>query len=318
MQQPIQQPIQKPTQQPIQPTVVEHIDRVAEGVVALTLRTAAGQLAPWDPGAHIDLSLPNWLTRQYSLCGDPADRNAYRVAVRHDTLSRGGSEYVHRFLRPGRALDVSLPRNHFPLIPAPRYLFLAGGIGITPLLPMLRAATAARLPATLLYVGQSAAGMPFADELRHSYGDRVQIVETEQQGRPDLEALAATLDADTLAYCCGPEAMLAAVEAAFPAGQLHAERFQPVARTFGPDTAFEAVCARSGSTVAVPPDESLLDVLAHAGHPLPSGCREGVCGSCEITVLEGTPEHRDDIGAPAGRMYPCVSRALSPRLVLDL
>lgn len=302
----------------MQQTVVEHISRVAEDVVALTLRTTAGKLAPWDPGAHIDLSLPNWLTRQYSLIGDPADRDAYRVAVRHDPLSRGGSEYVHRFLRPGRALGVSLPRNHFPLVPAPRYLFLAGGIGITPLLPMLRAVASAGLPATLLYVGPSADSMPFADELRRSYADRVRIVETKGQGRPDLNALAATLDADTLIYCCGPAAMLAAAEAAFPAERLHAERFQPVARTFGPDTAFEAVCARSGGTVPVPADESLLDALAHAGRPLPSGCREGVCGSCEVTVLNGDPEHRDDIGAPEGRMYACVSRALSARLVLDL
>ncbi|MFF1695981.1 PDR/VanB family oxidoreductase [Streptomyces sp. NPDC058257] len=304
----------------MQQTVVDHIDRVAEDVVALTLRTATGDLAPWDPGAHIDLSLPNWLTRQYSLCGNPADRDAYRVAVRYDPLSRGGSEYVHRFLRPGRTLDISLPRNHFPLVPAPSYLFLAGGIGITPLLPMLRAVASAGLPATLLYVGQSADSMPFADELRGSYGDRVRITETRAKGqsRPDLDALAATLGTDTLVYCCGPAAMLAAAEAAFPAERLHAERFQPVARTFGPDTAFEAVCARSGKTVAVPPDESLLDALAHAGLPLPSGCREGVCGSCEVTVLDGAPEHRDDVGALEGRMYACVSRARSPRLTLDL
>ncbi|WP_190086570.1 PDR/VanB family oxidoreductase [Streptomyces longisporoflavus] len=303
----------------MQQTVVERIDQVAEDVVALTLRAAAGgQLGPWDPGAHIDLSLPNWLTRQYSLCGDPADRHAYRIAVRHDPLSRGGSEYVHRFLRPGRALDVSVPRNHFPLLPAPRYLFLAGGIGITPLLPMLRTAAAAQLPAILVYAGPSATSMPFADELRRSYGDQVRIVETKRRGRPDFDALAATLDADTRVYCCGPATMLAAAEAAFPAELLHAERFQPVTRTFGPDTAFEAVCARSGTTVAVPSDESLLDALAHAGHPLPSGCREGVCGSCEVTVLDGAPEHRDDIGAPKDRMYPCVSRALSPQLTLDL
>ncbi|MGW8724902.1 PDR/VanB family oxidoreductase [Streptomyces sp. NPDC055808] len=302
----------------MQRTVVEHIEPVAEDVVALTLRAAAGELAPWEPGAHIDLALPNWLTRQYSLCGDPAERDAYRVAVRNDPLSRGGSEYVHRFLRPGRALDVSLPRNHFPLVPASGYLFVAGGIGITPLLPMLRAAVAAGLPATLLYAGPSADRMPFAGELVRAYGDRVRVVETKRQGRPDLGALAAALEPDTLVYCCGPGAMLAAAEAVFPAGRLHAERFRPAMRAFGPDTAFEAVCARSGHTVSVPADESLLDALAQAGRPLPSGCREGVCGSCEVRVLDGTPEHRDDIGAPEGTMYACVSRALSARLVLDL
>jgi ferredoxin len=104
----------------------------------------------------------------------------------------------------------------------------------------------------------------------------------------------------------------------FPAERLHVERFRPVAKTFAPDTAFEVTCVRSGQTIQVPPDESLLDALTYAGHPVPSGCREGVCGSCELTVLDGEPEHRDDIGAPAGRMYARVSRALSPRLVVDL
>ncbi|MEU7180045.1 MULTISPECIES: PDR/VanB family oxidoreductase [Streptomyces] len=302
----------------MQQTIVERIDRVAEDVVSLTLRGATGPLAPWEPGAHIDLALPNWLTRQYSLCGDPADRECYRIAARYEPLSRGGSEYLHRFLRRGRTLDVSLPRNHFPLAPAPRYLFLAGGIGITPILPMLRAAVAAEIPASLVYVGQTLATMPFADELRSSHGDRVRIVATRQQGRPDLADLASTLDPATVVYCCGPASMLAAAQAAFPAERLHTERFHPAVRSFAPDTPFEAVCARSAQTIQVPADESLLEALIHAGHPVASGCREGVCGSCELTVVAGEPEHRDDIGAPAGRMYACVSRALSPRLVLDL
>jgi ferredoxin-NADP reductase len=299
----------------MQQTVLDHIEPVADDVVALTLRGAAGPLAPWTPGAHIDLSLPNWLIRQYSLYGDPADRERYRVAVRHEPLSRGGSEYVHRFLRAGRALDVSLPRNNFPLVPAREYLFLAGGIGITPILPMLRAAADAGATATLVYAGRSAATMPFAAELRSR--PRVRVVATDEQGRPDLAALAAETSPHALVYCCGPASMIAAAEAVFPAGRLHVERFQPVVRTYPPNTAFDVVCARSGRTVQVAPDESLLDALTYAGHPVPSGCREGVCGSCELTVLDGEPEHRDDIGAPAGRMYACVSRARSPRLVVD-
>ncbi|NGO13080.1 oxidoreductase [Streptomyces sp. HC44] len=310
-----------------QQTVVERIDQVAEDVVSLLLRGADGPLAPWEPGAHIDLALPNWLTRQYSLCGDPADRESYRVAIRHERLSRGGSEYVHRFLRRGRTLDVSVPRNHFPLVPAPEYLFLAGGIGITAILPMLRAAIASGIPASLVYVGQSVETMPFADELRSSdseygkygeYGDRIRIVATRRDGRPDLAALGSALSPAALVYCCGPASMLAAAQAAFPAERLHTERFHPVPRSFAPNTEFEAVCARSGQTVQVPPDESLLDALTNSGHPVPSGCREGVCGSCELTVVDGEPDHRDDIGAPAGRMYACVSRARSPRLVVDL
>lgn len=295
----------------LQKTVLDRVEPVAEDVVSLVLRGAEGPLAPWEPGAHVDLSLPNWLTRQYSLCGDPADRGSYRVAVRFDRLSRGGSEYVHLFLRAGRTLDVSLPRNNFPLLPAPEYLFIAGGIGITPILPMLAAAGAS---ARLVYVGRSEATMPFAAELKAAYGDRVRL---HVDGRPDFAALAAELGPDALVYCCGPASMLDAAEAAFPAHRLHLERFRPVVKEFAPDVPFEAHCVRSGRTVPVAAEESLLDALNHAGFRIPSGCREGVCGSCEIGVVGGEPEHRDDIGAREGRMYCCVSRA-SSRLDVDL
>ncbi|OXM51133.1 phthalate 4,5-dioxygenase [Amycolatopsis thailandensis] len=298
----------------MQQTILDRVEPVAEGTVSLVLRGADGPLAPWEPGAHIDLALPNWLTRQYSLCGDPADRGSYRVAVRHDRLSRGGSEYIHLFLRAGRTLDVSLPRNNFPLLPAPEYLFIAGGIGITPVLSMMAAAgTSARL----VYVGRSVATMPFVAELQAAYGDRVQVHATDEHGRPDFAALAAGLGPRALVYCCGPASMLDAAEAAFPAPGLHLERFQPVVKEFAPNAPFEVNCVRSGRTVAVAAEESLLDALRHAGYPIQSGCREGVCGSCEIGVVGGEPEHRDDIGAPPGRMYCCVSRA-SSRLDLDL
>ncbi|MGW2230687.1 PDR/VanB family oxidoreductase [Streptomyces formicae] len=302
----------------VQHTVIDRVDQVADDVVSLVLRGATGPLESWEPGAHVDLTLPNWLTRSYSLCGDPADRERYRVAVRLDPLSRGGSEYIHHYLRQGRALDVSPPRNHFPLLPAPEYLFLAGGIGVTPLLPMLSAAVDADVPATFVYVGRSASTMPFADELRARHGDRIRLVATSRDHRPDLAALAADLAPGALVYCCGPAPMLSAAQSAFPAERLHTERFRPAARTFAPNTAFAAVCARSGGTVQVGADQSLLDALARAGRPVMSGCREGVCGSCELTVLSGTPEHRDDIGAPTGRMYACVSRALTPELRLDI
>lgn len=288
----------------MQKTTLERIERVTGDVVSLVLRGDEGPLAPWEPGAHIDLELPNWLTRQYSLCGDPGNLSEYRIAVRHDPLSRGGSEYVHLFLQPGRTLPVSVPRNHFPLLPADEYLFVAGGIGITPILPMLRAAVASGAAVTLAY-----AGRPFAAELTAEHGERVRL------GRPDLTALAREFPAAAV-YCCGPASMVDAAEAAFPA--VHTERFEPARRTFGPGTAFEVACARSGGTIPVPADETLLDALNHAGRPVPSACREGVCGSCEVVVLAGDPEHRDDIGAAPGRMYPCVSRALSPRLVLDV
>ncbi|WHT23221.1 PDR/VanB family oxidoreductase [Crossiella sp. CA-258035] len=302
----------------MQHTVLDRVEPVADGVVSLVLRGAEGPLAPWEPGAHVDLTLPNWLIRQYSLCGDPADRETYRVAVRHDRLSRGGSEYLHLFLRAGHRLPVSLPRNNFPLLPAPEYLFLAGGIGITPIMPMLAAAVESGARATLTYVGRSLSTMPFAEELRAAHGDRVRVHATEEQGRPDFTALAATLSPQALVYCCGPASMLDAAEAAFPAQRLHIERFRPQVKEFPPNQPFEVRCVQSGQTIVVGADESLLDALNHAGLRVPSGCREGVCGSCEIPLLDGEPEHRDDIGAPPGRMYCCVSRARSGHLAVDL
>jgi ferredoxin-NADP reductase len=302
----------------MQRTVLERVEPVAEGAVSLVLRGAEGPLAPWEPGAHVDLALPNWVTRQYSLCGNPADRDSYRVTVRHDRLSRGGSEYVHLFLRTGRTLEVSVPRNNFPLLPAPEYLLLAGGIGITPIMPMLSAAVEAGASVTLVYVGRSVATMPFADELRAVHGDRVRVYATEEHGRPDFAALAATLSPQALVYCCGPTSMLDAAEAAFSAQQLHIEHFRPTAKEFAPNKPFEVHCVRSEQIVQVSAEESMLDALNYAGYQVPSGCREGVCGSCEITVVDGEPEHRDDIGAPPGRVYCCVSRALSSRLAVDL
>ncbi|SDY92983.1 Ferredoxin-NADP reductase [Saccharopolyspora shandongensis] len=303
----------------MQRTILDHVEPVAEDTVSLVLSGADGPLAPWEPGAHVDLALPNWLTRQYSLCGNPADRDSYRVAVRHDRLSRGGSEYVHLFLRTGgRTLEVSVPRNNFPLLPAPEYLFLAGGIGITPIAPMLAAAVEAGASATLVYVGRTVATMPFADELRTVHGDRVRIYATEEQGRPDFAALAAALSPRALVYCCGPASMLDAAEAAFSAHRLYIERFRPAVKEFAPNEPFEVHCVRSGQSVQVDAGESMLNALNHAGYRIPSDCLEGVCGSCEIAVTDGEPEHRDDIGAPPGRMYCCVSRALTSRLVVDL
>ncbi|MFI1917392.1 PDR/VanB family oxidoreductase [Nocardia sp. NPDC020380] len=302
----------------MQHAVLDRMERITDDVLSLVFRGAETPLVPWEPGAHIDLALPNWLTRQYSLCGDPAAQEHYRIAVRHDPLSRGGSEYIHLFLEQGRTLDISLPRNNFPLLPAPSYLFIAGGIGITPILPMMRTATAAGAATTLLYIGRTPATMPFAENLRATYGDRVRTIATQLEGRPDFDSLAAELDPRALVYCCGPTSMMDRAESVFPAGRVHVERFRPTPRPTVPNTPFEVLCARSATKVQVPEHLSMLDALTQAGHPLPASCREGVCGTCELTVLAGTPDHRDDIGASPDLIYPCVSRSLSPQLVVDL
>jgi ferredoxin-NADP reductase len=299
--------------------VVAAKEPVAEGVVALTLRAADGSaLPPWEPGAHIDLVLAPDLVRQYSLCGDPADRDSWRVAVLREPVGRGGSAHVHDRLAVGDRLTVRGPRNHFPLAPATRYLFLAGGIGITPLLPMIAAARAAGAEWRLAYGGRSRATMAFLDDLALPQVD-VQV------GLLDLDALLAEPEPGTLVYACGPEPMLDAVEgrcADWPPGALRVERFKAAPGT-GEATEFEVELAVSGRTVKVPADRSVLEAVEEAGLSPLSSCREGTCGTCETGVLGGALDHRDTVLSEAERkegdvMMICVSRARSARLVLEL
>jgi ferredoxin-NADP reductase len=297
---------------------------VADDVVAVELRHPEGrELPPWSPGAHVDVVLSPALTRQYSLCGDPGDRSAWRIAVRREPAGRGGSEHVHDRLTAGDLIQVSEPRNHFELLPAPRYLFIAGGIGITPILPMLAAAGA---PWELHYAGRTAASMPFVSQLIADHGSRVTLYPEDERGRIDLDPLIGGLDPETLIYCCGPSGMLEAVEkccARWPGRQLRVERFTPADRDTGTGTEFEVELARTGRTLLVPADRSLLDVVEDAGVSVLSSCREGTCGTCETTVLSGAVDHRDslltaDERAANDTIFLCVSRAADRRLVLDL
>lgn len=305
--------------------VVGRRETAADGVLVLTLRHPLGEPLPaWEPGAHVDVVLRPGLERQYSLCGDPADRAAYRIAVLRETDGRGGSAYVHGELRAGDEVRVRGPRNDFRLEPAPHYRFVAGGIGITPLLPMLAAAEEAGAGWTLLYGGRTRAGMAFTRELAR-YGDRVTIVPEDESGLLDLAPVLDDLSPGTLVYCCGPGPLLDAVEARCPAGNLRVERFRPKeadARTPA-GTEFEVVLARSGRTVVVPSGVSVLDAVRGAGVDVLYSCTEGTCGTCETEVVEGEPDHRDSVLTEAERasgetMLICVSRCRGRRLVLDL
>ncbi|CAL9583771.1 Phenoxybenzoate dioxygenase subunit beta [Streptomyces sp. enrichment culture] len=303
--------------------VVERSEPAADGVLALTLRRPrGGELPAWEPGAHIDVVLGPGLERQYSLCGDPADRHAWRIAVLREPEGRGGSAYVHDRLGPGAAVRVRGPRNHFPLEPAPHYRFVAGGIGITPILPMLAAAEAAGAEWTLLYGGRTRASMAFTRELAR-YGDRVVLAPQDETGLLDLAPVLDGLPDGALVYCCGPGPLLDAVEERCPPGVLRLERFRPKAREAAGDTEFEVELARSGGTVTVPPGVSVLDAVRAAGVEVLYSCAEGTCGTCETDVLEGTPDHRDSVLTEAERasgetMLICVSRCRGKRLVLDL
>jgi ferredoxin-NADP reductase len=316
------------TPEPELDLVLEKKETLADGVVQLTLRDPAGaDLPAWEPGAHVDLVLTDELTRQYSLCGDPAERSVLQVAVLREPAGRGGSAHVHEVLAEGDTVRVRGPRNHFALVTAPRYLFLAGGIGITPILPMVAAAEAAGADWRLVYGGRTRASMAFRDRLEERHPDRVEIRPQDETGLLDLAALLDEPAEGTAVYCCGPEPLLAAVEercAAWPAGTLHLERFAPKAGADdGPREAFEVELAQTGTTLTVPADRSILEVVEESGVAVLSSCQEGTCGTCETGVLEGVPDHRDSVltaeeQSANDAMMICVSRSCSARLVLDL
>ncbi|ALE84454.1 ferredoxin [Pseudonocardia sp. HH130629-09] len=301
--------------------------RESDGVVSLELVAAdGGRLPDWTPGAHVDLVLPGGHTRQYSLCGDRWDAHRYRVAVLREAAGRGGSAWVHDRLAVGDEIGLGGPRNNFPLVPAPRYRFVAGGIGITPMLPMIATADLLGADWALLYGGRTRGSMAFTAELA-AHGDRVRTVPQEEQGLLDLPGFLGAPAPDTRVYGCGPAPLLTALAratAGWPSHAVRTERFVPRATGAVRDTAFEVHLARRGTDVTVPPGRSVLDAVADAGVDVLSSCRQGTCGTCETTVLAGVPDHRDSVlddddeRAAADCMLVCVSRSVGPRLVLDL
>ncbi|MFJ6511472.1 PDR/VanB family oxidoreductase [Streptomyces sp. NPDC091406] len=295
---------------------------VAEGVVQLRLEGTG--LPPWSPGAHLDLVLPSGLVRQFSLCGDPADTGAYTVATRLVADGRGGSREVHEQLQEGLEVEVRGPRNRFPLAEAPGYVFVVGGIGITPVLPMLRALAASGAEWRLLYGGRSRASMPFLAEIEKlgADGDRVTVVAQDEAGHPDIAGALADLAPGTAVYCCGPEPLMDAVAAALPAGHpLHLERFSAATGDTAGTGPFEVELHRSGRTVRVAAGQSVLAAVREEVPYVAYSCEQGFCGTCQQRVLEGEIDHRDELLTEDERgdsMLICVSRCRGERLVLDL
>ncbi len=299
----------------------------AAGVVLL--RLAGAEVPPWQPGAHLDLVLPSGAVRQYSLCGDPDDTTSYTIATRLVEDGRGGSREVHEQLHEGEEVEVRGPRNRFPLVDAPAYVFVAGGIGITPILPMLRAVEAAGAPWRLVYGGRSLASMPFVAEVEKLGGpEKVTVLPEDERGRPDLSAVLAGTPEGAAVYCCGPDGLMDAVAelcaADPPGGGLHMERFTPggPGHRGGVDTAFEVELRRTGTTVNVGPRTSVLTAIREQALPdLAYSCAQGFCGTCLQRVVAGDIDHRDELLTDAERddqMLICVSRTYGDRLVLDL
>jgi len=311
---------------------VKRIEWEAEGVISLTLaRPDGGELPLFTPGAHIDLHLPNNVTRSYSLCGDAADRSVYVVGVGLDAASRGGSAFIHNQLRAGQMISVSPPRNHFPLVEdAAKVVLIAGGIGITPIYCMARRLSGLGRAFEIHYATRNAARMAFLPALKALGGPVAVHHDEENGGRPlDVAAIFAQHPAGTHFYCCGPTPMLAAFEKAGQAAGvkdecIHVEYFSAKPQdAAAPASGFTIVLGRSGREFSVPADKSILQVLQLNGVAIDSSCEDGICGTCEVKVLEGQPDHRDSVLTKAEQaanksMMVCVSRCKGERLVLDL
>ncbi|WP_343241455.1 MULTISPECIES: PDR/VanB family oxidoreductase [unclassified Streptomyces] len=309
--------------------VVTEVRQEAEDVVSLRFTAADGSPLPgWHPGSHLDLDLPSGRRRQYSLCGDPADRTTYRIAVRRLANGDGGSREIHETLTPGTELRAHGPRNAFAYAPGGACLFIAGGIGITPILPMVRAAAAAGADWRLVYTGRSRATLPFLDEIdaigaMAGASGRVTVRTDDTDGIPTPEQLLSGAGRGTSVYFCGPPPLITAVRDAFPttgAGGLHFERFAAAPVVDG--TPFELQLGPDGPVLPVPADRSALSVLAEQRPETGYSCRQGFCGTCRLPVLAGEVSHA---GSPTARrtdtnMLICVSRAASEggRITLDV
>ncbi|WP_277963259.1 PDR/VanB family oxidoreductase [Pseudomonas sp. RIT-To-2] len=311
----------------LQAARVSRITRETDNVISIELNPAEGQtFAAFEPGAHIDVHLPNGLVRSYSLMSTSGASSHYRLGVLLDRHSRGGSAFIHRHLRVGLRFNVSIPRNNFPVTQASRAVLVAGGIGITPLLGMARQLADQGAAVDFLYCARSEREMAFRQELHALAGNITYHFDDVHGAAPDLLAYLGKYPAHTHAYCCGPAPMLAAFEHACKELGLehcHVERFSGGLPTVQQGGGYEVVLARSGRQLFHAGHGSLIDTLVAAGQTVSYSCREGVCGACETVVLEGTPEHRDFVLSPAEQasgktMMICVSGCKTPRLVLDL
>ncbi|BBA87535.1 MULTISPECIES: PDR/VanB family oxidoreductase [Mycobacterium] len=300
--------------------VVER-ELVAPDVVALTLADPDGGLLPsWSPGGHIDVQLPSGRRRQYSLCGPPGRRTDYRIAVRRIADGGGGSIEMHAAYQPGDILVFEGPRNAFYLGAAEHdMLFVIGGIGVTPILPMVALAHQRGVNWRAMYAGRSREYMPLLDELVAMAPERVSVWADDEHGRfAQVEDLVAGAGPKTAVYVCGPPPMLEAVRAAraeYPCAPLHYERFSPPPVVDG--VPFELELARTGEVLSIPANRTALDVMLDHDSTTAYSCQQGFCGTCKVKVLAGQVDHRGRAAQGDDEMLVCVSRGHSARVVID-
>lgn len=304
---------------------ITSLTRVAQDILAIDLRAHDGtDLPSWQPGSHVDLVLPNGLVRQYSLCGPRDDHGRYRVAVLREQQGSGGSEFVHQSLSLGQRLEVRGPRNNFELEDAPSYHFVAGGIGMTAILPMVAEAERRQADWTLVYLGRAQERLAFLDELSAFSPERARVISTRTEGRPSIQEILDGTAPGALLYACGPARLLDDLAASeWPEDRIRFERFEPdTAAITAPADTFQAHLTQSGQTLEVPRGKSLLDVMEEAGVTWPYSCREGTCGTCEARIVSGAADHRDTILTRAERssnesMMVCVSRAAGTQIEIE-
>jgi vanillate O-demethylase ferredoxin subunit len=307
---------------------VHRVEWAAEGILEIELRDPSGaDLPAFTAGAHVDLELPNGITRSYSLANDPAERHRYVLGIGLDPSSRGGSRFVHRDLRVGETLTVIGPRNHFPLDEtAAHSVLIAGGIGITPMAAMASRLAGLGRSFEFHYAVRDRSRAAFLDRVSTLSPNFALHIDAEAGGPLDIGRIVATAPAGSHFYCCGPLPMLAAYEAAtasLPAAQVHLEYFKAKPVEAAAATGFEVEIAGTGRVLEVPPEKSIADVLEATGVKTGISCQEGICGSCEVKVVAGEPDHRDQVLTAAEKasgktMMICVSRSKTPRLVIEL
>ncbi|MGZ5194759.1 MAG: PDR/VanB family oxidoreductase [Ramlibacter sp.] len=294
-------------------------------------RADGGALPAFSAGSHVDVQLPGGLTRQYSLCNDSGEQHRYRIAVLRDPASRGGSVAMHDAVREGDMIQISAPRNHFPLQHAKRSLLFAGGIGVTPLLCMAQRLAAIGADFEMHYATRSVERTAFRDEIMASpFANKVRFHHDDGEAAQVLnvpEALGA-YDAGTHIYVCGPGGFInhvvqVAQGMGWPASQIHLEYFAAAPQDHTADAAFDVKIASTGKTCTVPAGESVVQALAKHGIEILTSCEQGVCGTCITRVLEGEPDHRDlyftdEEKAKNDQFTPCCSRSRTKVLVLDL
>lgn len=312
---------------------VAHKRDEADGICSLELLPLSGVVLPdFTPGAHIDVHLAPGLVRQYSLCNPPSDSQRYVIAVLRDPASRGGSEAVHARVKEGDVLEISAPKNHFPLAPdAKQHLLLAGGIGVTPLMSMAEQLSADGAHFVLHYFARSASKAAFVQRFADaSFASCVQTHwdDAPQEPPVSLKTLIGSPQVGQHLYVCGPKGFMDAVLStaraqSWPEDQLHFEFFGAQVAHDASDAAFTVKIASSGQEIQVGADQTVIEVLHQAGVDVPIACEQGVCGTCLVRVLSGIPDHKDMYLTPEeqaanDQFTPCCSRSKSPVLVLDL